>query len=627
MATTGTRPGPLCSVVESGPAKPALTKAYGTQTLFADVDLAIHQGERIGLIGPNGSGKSTLLKILSGQEEPDSGQVKRGRHVAVAYLSQDDQFDDSATIMQNLLHALEQENTVSGVEKEARVRTLLSKAEFSDPEQKVGTLSGGWRKRLAICRALSFEAELLVLDEPTNHLDIQGILWLEKFLLAAHGNGPAAFVLVSHDRQFIENCANRVVELSPVYPRGTLQVLGRYSDFLDAREQFIEQQQQTEEKLRNKVRKETEWLRRGPKARSTKARYRVDQAYRLQEELDEVRGRTSLEKNIGIDFSATGRRTKKLLEGKGLCKKLGEKLLFRDLDILLSPGTRLGLLGPNGCGKSSLMGVLSQDPETVINGELRLAKGVEVVYFEQHRQRLDGTLPLRRALAPEGDSILFKGRSLHVVSWAKRFLFRVEQLDTPVEQLSGGEQARIVLAQLMRTPADILLLDEPTNDLDIASLDVLEESLRDFEGAVVLVTHDRYLLDRLCDQVLGFDGMGGVSYYADYLQYLAAVEGRSERDRDTGSNSGGAKGKAKSSRGRANRLSYLDQREYDQMELLILAAEEEVEGLEAQLVSEETSSDPEALAQVWHLLEEGRRKVEELYTRWAELEEKKISSN
>ncbi len=602
----------------------SLTKAFGAQTLFQNVDLVVSFGDRIGLIGPNGSGKSTLLRILCGLEDADHGRVVSQRHVRIAYLAQVDEFNEEKGVTDNLLLSLVGTD-LEEAEKYNRVQAILSRAEFSEDGQPVRLLSGGRRKRLSICRSLLTRPDVLIMDEPTNHLDIEGILWLEKMLSGMSPESPSTFLLVSHDRRFLENSTNRIVELSPVYPQGSFQVDGRYSDFLEEREKFLAHQSQNEERLQNKVRRETEWLRRGPKARATKARYRIDEAYRLQGELAQVRERNRSLSNVRIDFEATQRKTKKLLEACGISKRYQDTPLFSNLDILLSPGSRLGLLGRNGCGKSTLMRLLAASGEgegpRPDSGTIRTADNVKIVHFDQRREDLDPAVTLRRALAPEGDAVIFRGGSVHVVSWAKRFLFKPDQLETPVGQLSGGERARIFIAGLMRQPADILLLDEPTNDLDIASLDVLEESLHDFPGALVLVTHDRYLLDSVCDRVIGFDGDGGVEYFADYEQWLSFMQDRAKRDEPAGKKDG--KPPPQTMKKKSARLSYIDQREYDQMEERILEAEIECERLQQKLESPETVADPGLLHECWQELQQAQEAVDGLYARWEQLETKK----
>jgi ATP-binding cassette subfamily F protein uup len=604
----------------------ALGKSFGSQNLFRNIDLVINKGDRVGLIGPNGSGKSTLLKIICGRVDPDDGQVLCRKTLRTAYLAQADHFMENATVAENLEAALDSLN-LDEIERYNRVQALLSRAEFPDTSIAVELLSGGWRKRLAICRSFVVQPDILVMDEPTNHLDIEGVLWLERMLSGALPKSPDAFLLVSHDRRVLENSTNRLVELSSVYPDGSLQVQGNYSTFLKTRVEFLAQQQNLEERLSNKMRRETEWLSRGPKARATKARYRIDEAHKLQSHLSEVKSRNRSVKQVRIDFDSTGRKTKKLLEAKGISKGYEGRTLFTDLDLVLSPGTRLGLLGRNGCGKSTLMQIIAASasgdgcqPDT---GTVETAPDMRIVSFDQKRESINPEITLRRALAPDGDSIVFRDSSIHVVSWAQRFLFRPDQLETPVGQLSGGEQARILIAGLMRQSADILLLDEPTNDLDIPSLDVLEESLLDFPGALVLVSHDRFLLDSVCDQVIGFDGNGGVAFYADYEQWLADLKKRRKEKSGSIKSSQDSSTSKKDKQKKARKLSYMDQREYDQIEEKIMEGEGEQERLQALMDASETAMDSQLLESVWADLEQAKLDVGKLYERWDELEEKK----
>jgi ATP-binding cassette subfamily F protein uup len=596
-----------------------LGKAFGAQTLFSSVNLSIGEGDRIGLIGPNGSGKSTLLKILGGLIEPDSGDIFRQRHVRSSYLAQEDAFNEEQSCLDNLCAAIDDQH-LEPAERTSRAQALLSRAEFTDPACPARLLSGGWRKRLAICRALIVRPDLLLMDEPTNHLDLEGILWLEKMLNSSLPESPAAFLMISHDRRFLENTVSRVIELAAVYPEGTLQVNGNYSAFLEKRDIFLDQQQEQEERLANKVRRENEWLSRGPKARGTKAKARKDAAYQLQDDLAEVKNRNRVGK-VDISFDATERKTKKLLAASGISKSFDGRQLFAQLDLTLSPGTRLGLLGRNGCGKSTLMQILAAaaraDGLKPDSGTITAADKLRIVTFDQRRQQLDQEQTLRRALAPDGDSVIYQDRVIHVVSWAKRFLFRPDQLETPVARLSGGEQARILIAALMRQPADVLLLDEPTNDLDIPSLDVLEDSLSEFPGALVLVTHDRFMLDRICDQVLGFDSKGGTTFFADYEQWLRAL---AEADKPQAVKKS-APPPAPEAKKAAKKLSYKEQREYDLMEESILAAETRQEELEARMHEPEVTADPAKLAECWEELEEAQKEVARLYARWEELEQ------
>ncbi|MGD9949742.1 MAG: ABC-F family ATP-binding cassette domain-containing protein [Desulfobulbus sp.] len=605
-----------------------LAKAFGAQSLFTGVTLMVDAGDRVGLIGPNGSGKSTLLKIFCGLEQPDSGTVFTQKLMRISYVAQDDSFDEEASCVDNLYQAV-RDLDIDAAEQYNRVHALLSRGGFVDPEQKVSLLSGGWRKRLSLCRALVTRPEVLIMDEPTNHLDIEGILWLEKLLAANLPESPSAFLLVSHDRRFLENTVNRVIELAPVYPEGSFQVRGTYSDFLDKKADYLLQRQTLEERLANKVRRETEWLRRGPKARATKARYRIEEAGRLQDELGDVRTRNRSAGQVGISFEGTQRKTKQLLVAQGINKGFNATTLFSGLDITLTPGTRLGLLGRNGSGKSTLMQILAAANDEVgakpDQGTLRTAEGVRIVNFDQRREQLNTDETLRRALAPDGDSVLYQGRSLHVVSWAKRFLFRTDQLETPVNRLSGGEQARILIARLMLQPADILLLDEPTNDLDIPSLDVLEESLNEFPGALVLVTHDRFLLDRVCNQVLGFDGRGKTEYFADYEQWLEMLQEQERKEIAAAKPSATNQDKS-AAKPKPGKLSYMDQREYDQMEEQILEREGRLEELQRLMADPKIMGDPNQLQQHWQEQQDLQAETDRLYERWDELEQRKQGS-
>jgi ATP-binding cassette subfamily F protein uup len=608
----------------------AVTKGYGARPLFEEISLGIGPGDRVGLVGPNGSGKTTLLRILAGLDEPDGGTRSVRRGVVVGYVPQDPPLPAGRTVDEVVRDALAAKGPGAGAagaplephEVERRVGAVLGRAGFGDPGQRVAALSGGWRKRLAIARELAREPDVLLLDEPTNHLDLEGILWLEG-LLAGMARS-AAYVAVSHDRSFLEHVAARMLELSRVYPRGLFEAAGRYSDFLVKRDEALSNQAEYQATLANKVRREVEWLRQGAKARSTKAKARIAEAGRLIGELEQVKGRAA-ERSAGIDFTASGRRTKKLLVAAGLTKEYGGRRVLDGIGLSLAPGQRLGLLGPNGSGKSTLLSLLAGTLEPDA-GSIERAPFLRVVRFEQDRSSLDPSVTLRRALAPEGDSVLYRDASIHVAAWARRFLFRGEQLDVPVGRLSGGEQARILIARLMLQPADLLLLDEPTNDLDIPTLEVLEESLADFPGGLVLVTHDRLLMDQVATHILALDGSGHATPYADCAQWEAA--------RKTGAPAGAAKPAARTAGGAEapavsssaaappRRLSFKERREWEAMEAVILAAEQVLAACQTAVADPAVATDPAALAERWQALEAARREVERLYARWAELEAK-----
>ncbi|HRK32448.1 MAG TPA: ABC-F family ATP-binding cassette domain-containing protein, partial [Tepidisphaeraceae bacterium] len=492
-----------------------LAKSYGPRRLFSGITLGLNEGERIGLIGVNGSGKSTLLRIFAGVEQPDEGELINRRGLRVGYVAQQEAFAPGKSCLDILADATD--DHLDDHERHLQAQRLLDKLGFANAAATAESLSGGWRKRLAIACALAGQPDLLLMDEPTNHLDVEGIIWLEQLLAAA----PFATLIVTHDRRFLESFANRIIELGRAYREGFLSHNGRYSDFLIKREEFLAAQQSQQQSLASGVRREIEWLKRGAKARTTKAKGRIERAGEMIDDLADLKSRNTQQGAARVDFTATGRQTRKLIQLKHVGKSLGGKPLFTDVSIVLSPGDKLALLGPNGSGKSTLIKVLAGElpPD---RGEVFRADQLNVVVLDQHRQQLDPTLSLRRALSPAGDVLSFNGSSMHISGWAKRFLFRTEQLDLPVSELSGGEQARVLIARLMLRPADVLVLDEPTNDLDIATLEVLEQNLDEFPGALVLVTHDRFLMQRIDAEVLALDGRGGSAMFADLSQWESA---------------------------------------------------------------------------------------------------------
>ena len=591
-----------------------LTKSQLGQTLFEGISLNVRVGDRLGLIGPNGSGKSSLLRILAGADEPDRGEFVHRRELTVSYLAQEPILDPESAVEDLVSRAFSAgSRSASETETEQTVRTgvILTQLGFANHRQRASTLSGGWRKRVALARALVNESDLLLLDEPTNHLDLEGILWLEKYL----ANCRSAVVVVSHDRAFLQAVTSRIMEIDRRYPEGFFSTEGGFHVFREKREELLESLARRHESLRNQVRTEIEWLNRGPKARTTKSSSRIQQAEMLQSELSELKSRAAVG-NTTFEFSSTGRKTKRLLWAMDVSKTMGERKLFEDISLLLRPELRLGLVGPNGSGKTTLLRLLAGELEPE-RGTIRRAPDLEVVCFDQKREELDPRVTLRRTLAEEGDQVIFRGREIHVVGWAKRFQFDTEQLDLEVGRLSGGEQAKALIARLLIQPADVLLLDEPTNDLDLDTLEVLEQSLLDFPGAVVLVTHDRYLLDRVSTVVLGLDGAGGAKIFADYLQW-EEERGRAEV---------GARKRARPASRRPKnqgspKLTYNEQKEYETIEGAIVEAEGRLDEVQRSLEDPDIAADANELTRLVAAQEETRSEVERLYSRWSYLEEK-----
>jgi len=603
-----------------------VSKRFGATPLFEKISFAVNEGDRIGLIGPNGAGKSTLLAVLAGEVEPDSGEVSVRRRARIGYVRQISEYAAGLTVRSVMEAALERAS-VPANEREQRLRETLGRAGFADDgtdtsirmDAEAASLSGGWRKRLAIAEAMVTEPDVLLLDEPTNHLDLEGIEWLEGVLRSAR----FACVVVSHDRYFLENVASEVVELSRVYAEGVLRVRGTYSKFLEGRELYMEAQSKMQEGLRNRVKTEIEWLRRGPKARATKAKARIDNAHELIGKLADVDSRTRTS-TAGIEFNATERQTKRLIEFEDVSISLGGREIVGGVNFNVTNGMKLGLVGPNGSGKTTILRAMSGEiPAT--SGTIKRANGLRIVYFSQLRE-IDPTLTLRRALAPDSDAVVYQDRVVHVASYAAKFLFTGDQLNQPVERLSGGERGRVLIARLMLQPADVLMLDEPTNDLDIPTLEILEEALLEFKGALVLVTHDRYMLDRVSNIVLGLDGHAHARVFADYSQWeeWKGVEQGYVANQQAAANSSqraSASSNARSSTGK-KKLSYLEQREFDGIEERVDKADARMAAAHDRLEDHAVVTDPVALTEALAEMEAAQAEHDAVYQRWAELTEK-----
>lgn len=594
----------------------ALSKSFGTQCLFKGITFTINPTDRIGLLGPNGAGKSTLLKILTGIDSADEGTVSQKQGLRVGFACQEPEFPPIP--LEDLL--LNQELHGDPIELRTRAQIILSKMQFEDSVQDASLLSGGWKKRLDIARALMNQPDLLLLDEPTNHLDLEGILWLEKFLMRE----KIAYVAVSHDRYFLENVSNKIIELNKCYPKGIFISDGGMSHYLEHKEAFLEAQAQQERGLASNVRDEIAWLRKSAPARTTKSRSRIQRAYELIGELEAVQQRNKIVK-VDIDFLASERETRRLLVAKNLCKSFADKPLFQGIELTLSPGTRLGIVGKNGTGKTTLLKILAGQVHQD-KGTIKYADDLKIVYFDQHRAHLAPNLSIREALSPYSDTVNYRGQEIHVNGWAKKFLFTPDRLSLPISCLSGGERARILIAKLMLQPADLLFLDEPTNDLDIQTLEVIEESLLEFAGAVILISHDRCLMDRVCTKIIGLGTDNEHHFFADYSQWEKSLTvNPAKKEAVSTASSSAAASKThptseKKSPPASKKLSYKEQKELEAMETTILICENEIQSLKNQLENPSNASDPQKSLEVYHVLAEAEVRLEKLYERWEYLE-------
>lgn len=582
----------------------SLSKSFGSKVLFQDLSFNICEKDRLGLIGPNGSGKSTLLKIILGLEKTDSGEIAVRRALKIGYVPQSCTFPPVSPkeILMGLL-----ENKEDYI-----AERWLTKLGFTGNEENASLLSGGWKKRLSIAQELMREPDLLLLDEPTNHLDLEGVIWLEEFLVRE----APTYVMVSHDRRFLQKTTNRIMELDKSYPKGQFSVEGSYNKFIEKKEEFLKGQLEQERSLSGVAKRELDWLRRSPKARTTKSQARINHTHEILEELHDIQKRNQ-KKKAQVNFEGTERETRKLLVAKNITKNFAEKVLFKNLDFTLSPGSRLGLIGSNGSGKTTLLRLIAGEinPD---KGTIKRADEINIVYFDQHRLQIPDHISLKEALSPQGDYVQFRGESIHVNGWCKRFLFSPDTLEMLVGNLSGGEKARISVAHLMLKPADILLLDEPTNDLDIDTLQVLEESLIEFPGAVVLITHDREMLDRICTQILALGNEKNNGFFSDYSQWESTLKMQKINLE---------KPKAKEYKSEIvqllkPKLTYKEKKEYESIEAILISKEAELHKLINFLSSLEITENALKLQEVCKLIAQIEKEIENLYLRFEELGKK-----
>lgn len=604
-----------------------IEKSFASRLLFRELSFGIPQKARIGLVGANGAGKSTLLKILAGQVRPDSGDVTTVRGLRISLLEQDASFPQGQTVRDAFVAAVEAANLDPWEPKVLRkIDQTLSQLDLATMEdQPIEALSGGWRRRVQLGAALVIEPDLLLLDEPTNHLDAEAILWLEDFLNSC----GIAFVVISHDRLFLTRTVEFIYELDARHPNGILVVEGSFATYLERKAELMAGLGEREKKLANRLRRETEWLRRGAKARQTKQRARIENADELSKEVATLK--TLNRKNrLSLVFDDGGRSPEKLIVTKGISKVVGDnRTLFADLDMMITSKSRIGLLGKNGCGKTTLIKTLIglQEPTS---GKIQRADKLRVVHFEQGRDTIKPELSLLRNLAPDGDSVMVQGRPMNAKGYLSKFNFRSEQADLPAGRLSGGERARLRIAQILLEPASLLILDEPTNDLDFDTLEVLEEALDEYSGAVLIVSHDRTFLDNVTDELWAFDtpDFPKLTRFASYLQWELAYEQESFAGKSTGDKN--SKNKTPDTaaavtlvREKTVKLSFKEKFEFDQMEATIAAAEKRLAELEKEA---EASGSPVDMASRYAAVAKQQTIVESLYSRWAELEARRGST-
>lgn len=613
-----------------------ISKSYSGKKIFSQLSFGIDDKERVGLVGPNGAGKSTLLKILSRQISPDQGEVVYGRGLRVGYLQQTPQFKENETIFDAILS----DQPVEEIAEVYRWINQLNLNQF-DEHMLVKELSGGWQKRVALAREMLKHPDVLLLDEPTNHLDIESILWLEDFIK----NANFATVTITHDRLFLARVSNRILDLDPRFPGALLDIQGGYVAYLQSKELQVQAQLRQESVLKNTLRRETEWLNRGAIARQTKQKARSERAYDIKDDVRQLKI-LNRQKKIEISFKGAESLPKKLVEAKNITIGFGDKILVKNFSGLIAPGDCVGLLGRNGIGKSSLIKALIGYLQPV-NGQVLLADQIRLSYFEQNRDTLDFKKSVLKNICPEGDYVKFQGEYVFNRSYLERFKFSREQMDLPVGQLSGGEQARLRIAQLMLTDANLLVLDEPTNDLDVDTLTVLEEAIDSFPGAVILVTHDRYFLDQVSTQLWAFpdteSGLAGeIQKFADYFQWEEWFKDQQ------GAPASGSKNKSTEAKNNSNSKSDLDnvtnvsvdknksaksgltfteQFELKNIESKISELEQNLSQIQFELSKPENLSDSSKCIELSEKLSKAQADVDKTYDRWQWLEEKQKSKN
>lgn len=581
-----------------------VTKAYTDKILFKEVSLGIQEGDKIGVIGINGTGKSTLLKIISGIEEPDTGEVTTGRNIKIEYLAQQPEFDVSKNILENVM-LQDQDSHEKDWNKEADAKSMLDKLGIRDYDGRVDVLSGGQRKRLALVRAILNPADILVLDEPTNHLDNDMAEWLEKYLNQYRG----AIVMVTHDRYFLDKVTNRIVEID----NGNLySYAGSYTSFLELKAQREEMELATERKNKSLYRQDLEWMMRGARARSTKQKAHIERFEQLRDR-DKPKEAASVEMN-----SVASRLGKKTVELNEISKSYGDKVLFRDFTYILLKNDRIGIIGKNGCGKSTLLkvinGIITPD-----SGYVEIGETVKIGYFSQENEEMDPNIKVIDYVKSVAEYITTNEGSITASQMLEKFLFTGAMQYSLIGKLSGGEKRRLYLLYILMGAPNVLILDEPTNDLDIQTLTILEHYLDTFPGIVVTVSHDRYFLDRMVNRIFAFEGDGVVKQYeGGYSDYMLTKgddipeEKKPEKPKEE-------KKTYQKDRSSQLKFTYNEQKEYDTIDDDIAKLEADIEKLEADMVS--NASNYGKLNELMKEKEEREKQLEVKMERWMYLTE------
>lgn len=559
-----------------------ISKTYGEKVLFDKVVLGVNKGDKIGVIGVNGTGKSTFLKIIAGIEEPDAGEIVSGRGVTVSYLAQAPQFNPGDTIVG---YVIKGKNNAS----EAEAKTILTKLGITDFDAAINTLSGGQRKRIALARTLVSPAEVLILDEPTNHLDSDMVIWLEEYIKKFKGE----LIMVTHDRYFLDNVTNRIVELDggKLYGYDT-----NYSGFLELKTQREEMERATEAKRANILRRELEWIRRGCQARSTKQQARIDRYEDMKEASRQARA--SFENKALEMNSVSTRLGKKTIELSDICKSFGEKKVIDDFTYIFLRDDRIGIIGKNGCGKSTLMKIITGNlkPDS---GSVEIGDTVRIGYFMQENEPLDEKMTVLEFVRSIGEYVTTATGKATASQMCEKFLFGPKSQWTPISKLSGGEKRRLYLLSVLMSAPNVLILDEPTNDLDIETLEILEDYLDGFAGIVIVVSHDRYFLDRTVDRIFSFEGGGRLKQYeggfSDYYEKKQAENGiasdgavQSVKEAVSGDTTSAKPKKYYKERENKLKFTYAEQKEYDTIDEDIASLESKIEELDGEIAGAAT---------------------------------------